>query len=616
MAELQMAAIDQELPGVSLASQVFTVKHGDLLKFRVNAVDIDTAVNARALVCQIEFFDSTDRRLELPIDGASVSNMYGSYVYIESLEAEKNAQWTKEVVVVPDGACSMRLTLHPWKSSPQIKVLRDIECQDVRRIATHEVTYNIAPGSEFCEKYEILPFWRILYSFEILRKTKIDQPESLVHVSFLDGDGNVLDSKTATCKPVIGGIRVVDNLSLPIVPTAFACDYAGYEKLGACIQLIAPPSASFMRIEVTNSMSSGLSALLAQQICVFESIIVSRLAADSGPRIAKCERLSLELARLSFAKLQEKYPEDSGVYLSALRYYLKAGRISELTIVANHILNRFQGGEALSEARYALSIVKELDQNWLPSVGAVEPGRILTRTTEGVSKVAHLVEPDVPLGSEYGAIRALEVVAFQNTAFNSGSFFITPLGYPSKGETGSVWEVVEIEAVRHYYLNCISHDQLQVLPLTTQMNFAALLIKQILVAESAGVIHAHDGVRGYDLALLGLALSKALRLPLVYERRLSAGTGLDRSKELDTPFRVAKQKQDYRCLKEAHAIIVPVGALQEDLQEYGIDSDKIFLLPALSSENIANNVEMDKHKNDVSEMYCRAYRYAQRALSA
>lgn len=596
-----------------LASKTFQIRRDDLLKIRVTAYDNEVDVNSRALVCQIEFFDVAGQFIEnQAIDGVSVSAVYGSYVYIESIAEGQSAQWAKEVIVPPEDAHTLRLTLHPWKSSPQLRVLHEIECLDIRRATIQELISTIEPGVIQRKDYEILPFWRILYSFDMLKKNDMADTDCDVLVSFLDSDECVIDCQTASLKMIVGDIKGTDSIRMAVAigPKIKACEYGGYQKVTACIQLTAPLNAVIMRV-VIQDRNSKHPILVSQQICVFESLLESRLTVNSGALIGHCKSLPLELAQLSFVKLEEKFPNEMSVYEDSLNHSLQNGLIREMTACANQILNRFQNADLLSKARHALASVMELDPLWAPNAGKLTNHSNIDNAEGQTKKVAHLFRPTEAGSISYDASHAIEWMAKQMSQYSA--FVISPLGYPSKGENGDMWEILEDGLLRHYHLNCISYEDLQTVPLTAQLNFMSILVKQILLEETASIIHAHEGVRGYDFALVGMALSKVLNLPLVYERRMSLGKELNHVPTTNNSLEAARLAQEYRCLKEAHAVILSVDALDESIQECEIEPGKIFLLPQLSPQESVSDTEIEMHTKQICEMYCRAYQYAWRS---
>lgn len=595
-----------------LSSKEFRVKKGDLLKIRVTAIDEASVVNSKALVCQIEFFDSDGQPIQQAVDGVSVSAVYGSYVYIESIVEGQSAQWAKEVIGPPGNAYTLRLTLHAWKSSPQLRIEQEIECLDLRRVTAQEVTGSIAPKISHSEEYEILPFWQITYSVELLRK--IDMPESdfSVLVSFLDSKGNALETQASANKSVAGGMLAVESTQIGLTLSAVSqpCEYDGYQKGIACIQSIPPSTAVTMRIVIHNY--GALHPIwVSQRFRIFESLIESRLTAHSGSDICRCESLPLALAKLSLARIEEKFPDKASVYEDGLQFYSEHGLICELNTYANQILNRFQDVNLLSKARHALAIALDLNPAWKPVVGKSNAHVRTGCVKQKQKKVVHLLQPvDGSAVTSY-VPQAIDVIAKQGSAAEYSACVITPLGYPARGNSGNIWEASETESIRYYHLNCISYEDLRTVPLTTQLNFMALLVKQILIEENADIIHAHEGTRGYDLALVGLALSDAMQLPLVYERRLSI---VPQPKQLCSgqTLGLARLEQEYRCLREAHAVIISFGVLQECVQECEIDSDKIFLLPELPADRIASDEEIEMHIRETSAVYHRAYQYAWR----
>jgi len=406
--------------------------------------------------------------------------------------------------------------LYPWKSSPEVTVVGDIECLDIRRIPTDEISWNLRAGETRTEKYEVLPFWRSLFSFDVLRKTADVQDEIRIKISFIREDGGPVDVKTAVCNPVIGTVRAEGSEELIAIPGTQQCEYDGYNRLIAFFQLIPPTAATSAEVTITNP-DDNYSVRVSQRIFAFDSLIESRLAADSGTLIARSVKLPDNLAQLSFIKLQQKRPDDLTVYDAALGFYLATGNTSKITATANFILNRFQDGSLCSMARSALAMVTETMPSWQPSVAQIAYRQSKVYATSSKLKIGHFLK-NIESESDALAGMAWDLIRAQKESIEADPFVILPLGYPDKGENGAPWERVEREGIACYYLNCISVEQLKSVPPTSQLNFFSVLAGDILAQVQVDLIHAQEGERGYDFVLAGLALSRALRVPVAYQK--------------------------------------------------------------------------------------------------
>jgi len=606
MSEVHSLTVEKNGKPECLKSETFPVKEGDLLKIRAAVIDAGDAINERALVCAIRFFDEKRTLIERAYEGASVSAVYGSYVYVESRRDGEATPWIKEVIVAPIGAHLLEVELHPWKSSPAVTVVGDIECLDIRRIPTDEISWNLAASETKTENYDVLPFWRSLCSFEVLRKTKGAQEEIRIKISFIGHDGSPIDVKTAVCNPVIGMVKAEEPEALVAIPVAQQCEYEDYERLIALIQLI-PPTAAMSAVVTVCNPDDTYSVRVSQRIFAFDTLIESRLAADSGDLIVRSVKLSANLAQLSFVKLQQKRPDDISVYEAALGFYLATGNTDKITTTANLILNRFQDGNLCSKARIALALVTETMCSWQPSVARIAYHQEVVSETVSRLKVGHFLrnieigKGDAPAGLMW------DLFCAQKETIEAEPFVILPLGYPEKGERGLPWERSERDGIACYYLNCLSAEQLQTVPVTSQLNFFAVLAGDILVRERAELIHVQEGERGYDFALVGLALARALHVPLVYQK-FSHFDGAIYAPSSHQTLDQARAMREYQCMIDADAVIVSSEVQRASVANVGISVDKVFVWPTVDDGDVSR--DRGKYREKIAELCRRAYTYA------
>lgn len=605
MSEAQSMTLEQKGRPESIKSATFPVKEGDLLKLRATAIDTGDAANERALVCTIRFFDEQRVLIEQAYGGTAVSAVYGSYVYVESKRDGEAMPWIKEVIVAPVGACLLQVEFYPWKATPNIQIVGGIECLDIRRIPTDETSWSLAARESRTEKYEVLPFWRSMFSFEVLRKLTSAQNDIQIKIGFLDHDGNQIEVKTAAYTSVMGMIDVHGGDELVAVPVVQPCEYEGYVRLMAIVQLI-PPTAAISAVVIIENQDDTYSIRIAQRIFAFEALIESRFAADAGNLISKAVSLPADLAQLSFTKLMDKRPDDLAVYDAALAFYLVSDNLRKIIATANSILNRFHDGSLCSKARNALALVTETMPSWRPGVACIEFRQDVVCKTELSLKVGHFLR-DIEKGDGDALTNAgWDLVCAQKMLIGSKPFVVLPLGYPEKG-THLPWERRDHQDVACYYLNCLSVEQLNSVPVTSQLSFAAVLAGDILVQEETELIHVQEGARGYDLALIGLVLSRALRIPLVYQK-FSHFEGAMHASSSHQTLSQARATRDYQCMNDADAVIVSSEAQRASLVDGGIAVDKVFVWPAADGEGV--NRDRGIYREKIVEMCRRAYAYA------
>lgn len=111
--------------------------------------------------------------------------------------------------------------------------------------------------------------------------------------------------------------------------------------------------------------------------------------------------------------------------------------------------------------------------------------------------------------------------------------------------------------------------------------FAAALAR-VVRRERPTVLHAHSGHRGYDLALVALAVGRATGVPVVYEVRgfFEALWTPDLERAEQAEMYSLRRAAETSCMQEAAAVTTLSDSMRGDILERdGVDPDKVFVVP-------------------------------------
>lgn len=223
----------------------------------------------------------------------------------------------------------------------------------------------------------------------------------------------------------------------------------------------------------------------------------------------------------------------------------------------------------------------ELSPQWLPELPpAYSNQRARCTDPAGRLTVCHLHKVSYPQESSGGAVRNINIVVSQQAA-GLDPYVITPLWYPEArqaAQTG-VWREA-VRGVDHYRLTpAASHSRS--VPLSKRLQYETYLSAAIVASRGAGIIHAASGVRGYELALKGLALAKAFRRPLVYEVRSFHEHTWGGAPEVALTAEMTRLRmgQEDRCMQQADRVVVISYAMREVLAARGVDPAKVRVIP-------------------------------------
>lgn len=157
---------------------------------------------------------------------------------------------------------------------------------------------------------------------------------------------------------------------------------------------------------------------------------------------------------------------------------------------------------------------------------------------------------------------------------------VTEPGFPSSDLDPNPPRVEYVEGIEHRRLLLASVETGKTPVDTWLSEFAQAAYEELLKIRPA-VIHASSGRRGYETALVGLALKEKTGLPLVYEVRSffeSTWTGDVRHEESGEVF-ARRSAVEMMCIDQADHVLTLGTAMRDELISRGADPGKISLIP-------------------------------------
>ena len=220
--------------------------------------------------------------------------------------------------------------------------------------------------------------------------------------------------------------------------------------------------------------------------------------------------------------------------------------------------------------------VREMDVRWTPVV----PGTPERLTSASKDKVLHLLKESFPYHVNGYTMRSRYTLLAQRSV-GLDPVVVTSLGFPRLVGVDSFDRVEEVDGIRHHRLDLGPAFPYKATPLDDFMSRTACLAARIVQEERPALVHAGSGFRGYETALVGLALKRRFGIPLVYEVRSfleqtwTADVGLSERGEL---YRMRTAAEN-RCMHEADAVLTIAYSMRDDLMSRGIPGSKIHVLP-------------------------------------
>ena len=219
----------------------------------------------------------------------------------------------------------------------------------------------------------------------------------------------------------------------------------------------------------------------------------------------------------------------------------------------------------------------ELDPTWLPEVAA--PGAPMEPRSPRA--VMHLLKASLPDRQSGYTIRSREILQAQVDA-GLEPFVVTPYGYPPLADRRDVPSLEVVDGIRHYRL--APGTRIPRLTRPEHLSRTATLAVTAIRRERPALIHVASGHRGYEYALVALALKEQFRLPVVYEVRgfleetwtsdeqvaaATAGAELTRR----------RMTAEARVMQAVDGIVTLGTAMRDELIARGVPERKIVVAP-------------------------------------
>ncbi|KII26516.1 hypothetical protein M707_27325, partial [Arthrobacter sp. AK-YN10] len=251
---------------------------------------------------------------------------------------------------------------------------------------------------------------------------------------------------------------------------------------------------------------------------------------------------------------------------------VKRGNISQVLELTHRIegLKKQKSPEAVRQVE---GRVREAS-GWLPRI----PGPKTPIEPRDQATVMHLVKESRPFHSNGFTSRSQRNFEAELAA-GLRPVVVTELGFP-RSVVGDDFEPVEVvEGVEHHRLDIGPGYKVPAFD-EWLTDFAWMAYKKVCEIRPA-VIHVSSGRRGYETALVGLALKEKTGLPLVYEvRSFFEGTWTGESSQEDKSEIFARRMAvEQMCMERADFVLTIGEAMRDEIVSRGIASDKIAIVP-------------------------------------
>ncbi|MDV3219802.1 glycosyltransferase family 4 protein [Intrasporangium sp.] len=287
-------------------------------------------------------------------------------------------------------------------------------------------------------------------------------------------------------------------------------------------------------------------------------------------------RSALELAEQNL----EAHSDDRAFVRQVRISAAKAGAISLQRRATQLELATWPDPKVEAQARAQLGRWRETDATWTPTIDVplspVEhpvPGRVL-----------HMLKISMPHRQSGYSMRSLYTLVGQRAA-GLDPLAVTALDFPAVvGVTGAPAEE-DVRGIRHLRLQRDDVPKNQ--PWDAYLDDWATALAPVVSREQPEIVHVHSGSRGYEAALVGLAVAQATGLPLVYEVRgffeslwTSDASWAEQSEMFQRRF-----DTETRCMLAADAVVTLSESMRSEIVRRGVPAERVHVVP--------NGVETD-----------------------
>lgn len=277
----------------------------------------------------------------------------------------------------------------------------------------------------------------------------------------------------------------------------------------------------------------------------------------------------VESALRSFPKSTELLTERSAVLLAL-------GEVTAALVNARQLLaiaptDQHRAAEATIAGR-----LRELDPTWIPSLAGTSTSRPGTPSR----RILHLSKMSRPYQERGYTMRSHYALQSQ-IAVGLEPGVVTSLGFPRLDGFAQFERFEVLDGVPHFRLDLGPDYPYRSMPVDENISEHTRQAAAVVRRFDPAMIHVNSGYRGYETALVGLALGRHFSLPVVYDVRSfhEATWTPDISRSQRGEHYELRMAKELACMREADLVFTIADTMRLDLEGRGVDADKIVVIP-------------------------------------
>lgn len=221
---------------------------------------------------------------------------------------------------------------------------------------------------------------------------------------------------------------------------------------------------------------------------------------------------------------------------------------------------------------------RETSADWSPTVDPQVAASLPPPDGLVPGRVVHVLKISMPHRQSGYSMRTLYTLTGQRAA-GLEPVAVTALDFPVSAGVGDAPPEESVGGVRHLRLlrDEVPKDQ----PYDAYLDDWATALAPVVARERPEVVHVHSGHRGYESALVAMAVGDLLDVPVVYEVRgffESLWTSDLAWAERSETYR-RRRETETRCMQRAAAVVTLSESMRQDIIGRGVDPAAVHVVP-------------------------------------
>lgn len=253
-------------------------------------------------------------------------------------------------------------------------------------------------------------------------------------------------------------------------------------------------------------------------------------------------------------------------------------RATELRLAATSAADILGRERVTAAARQLEGRWLETEPGWSPTI-APEVLAGLSPVTDPVpGRVLHVLKISMPQRQSGYTMRTMYTLVAEH-ASDLEPIAVTALDYPVSVGVSDAPEREEVRGIPHLRLTRGTPPAKE--PFDTYLDAWATALAPVVAQQRPEVIHVHSGARGYESALVALAVGRALNVPVVYEVRGFFESLWTKDVAWSEQSEVYRRRRDTetRCMQAVDAVVTLSESMRQDILDRGVAPEKVFVVP-------------------------------------